>query len=57
MRYESEDGDARHPTYERLFHVRRGEEFWYFRQMTPEPRSEEDAALLDGILASVRLEP
>jgi len=57
LRYDSESGGASHPTHERLFHLRRGQEFWYVRQMTAEPRSEADGAKLDGILATMRLDP
>jgi hypothetical protein len=57
MRYDSEQDGASHPTRERLHHVRRDQEFWYFRLMTAEPRSEADLAQLDAILASVVLEP
>lgn len=57
MRYDSDAGGISHPTHERLFHLRRGQEFWYVRQMTAEPRSEADAARLDAILASMRLDP
>lgn len=57
VRYDSEVNGAKHPTYERLYHLRRDQEFWYFRQITPEPRAEADAKPLDAILASVRLDP
>jgi hypothetical protein len=57
LRYDSEQNGAKHPTHERLYHLRRDQEFWYFRQITPEPRTEADAKALDAILASVRLDP
>jgi len=45
------------PVQERLWHVRRGEVFWYFSQLGPEPLSPETLAHFDEILRSVRFEP
>jgi len=41
---------------ERLWHVRRGEEFWYFNQLGPEPLSPETRARFEEILRSVKFE-
>jgi hypothetical protein len=41
---------------ERLWHVRRGEQFWYFSQLGPEPLSPESLARFEEILRSVQFE-
>ena len=50
------DGPGK-PVQQRLWHVRRGEVFWYFDQIGPEPLSSETLARFDEILRSVRFEP
>jgi hypothetical protein len=41
---------------ERLWHVRRGEEFWYFNQLGPEPLSPETLARFEEIIRTVQFE-
>jgi hypothetical protein len=53
---EAGDG-AGPPVQERIWHVRRGEVFWYFSELGPEPLSAETRARFDEILRSVRFEP
>jgi len=61
VRYRQLTGDggdgAGPPVQERLWHVRRGEVFWYFSQLGPEPLSPETLARFDEILRSVHFEP
>jgi len=49
------DGEKK-PVQERLWHVRRGEEFWYFNQIGPEPLSPESLARFADILRTVHFE-
>jgi hypothetical protein len=51
------EGAPTHPVEERLWHVRRGEEYWYFSQLGPDPLPDEMAKQLEQILASARLDP
>lgn len=58
LRYQLAGADgALAPVEERLWHVRRGEEYWYFSQLGPDPLPEPMAAQLEQILASARLDP
>ncbi len=50
-------GESPQPVEERLWHVRRGEEYWYFSQLGSDPLPAETAAVLEGILANARLDP
>lgn len=49
-------GAAPQPVEERLWHVRRGEEYWYFSMLGPDPMPAEMAAQLEAILASSKLD-
>jgi len=58
LRYQLEGADGKPaPVEERLWHVRRDEEYWYFSQLGPDPLPEPMAAELEQILASARLDP
>jgi hypothetical protein len=58
MRYQlGAEGEALQPAEERLWHVRRGEEYWYFSQLGPDPLPAETVAKLEAILATARLDP
>lgn len=59
LRYQeaAAEGQPALPVEERLWHVRRGADFWYFSQLGPDPLPDELAATLEQILASARLDP
>jgi hypothetical protein len=50
------DGPGK-PVEERIWHVRRGEEFWYFNQIGPEPLSPETVARFEAIIRTAHFEP